>query len=254
MKSLIHFRLFKLNLGPYVFSPGLLPSIVTLFFVYVMMSLGIWQMERAEFKHHLETTMAERKDLPPVSLQELPHDELERRFLPVTVTGRFDPAQQFLFDNRIVNGRAGYDVYTPFHINNGESILVNRGWLPLGKTRQDLPDLTVTNKNVSFKGLLNTSPTKDFLLSDQVNQFSGWPMVLQYVIPAELESELGYPLMSMVLWLDENENYGYHRQLPVVNLNAEKNSGYAFQWFAMTIALLMIYFIVNTKKRNDTND
>lgn len=237
-----------------MFSPGLLPSIVTLFFVYLMMSLGLWQMERAEFKHNLEVNMNQRKDLAPVSLQELPHDEDARRFMPVVVHGRFDAAQQFLFDNRIVQGRAGYDVYTPFQLENGESILVNRGWLPQGKSRQDLPDIKVTEENVQLRGLLNKSPTIDFLLSDKVNQFTGWPMVLQYVEPAELDSLVGYSLMSMVLWLDAEENYGYYRQLPVVNLNPEKNSGYAFQWFAMTIALLMIYFIVNTKKTDKPND
>jgi len=33
-----------------------------------------------------------------------------------------------------------------------------------------------------------------------------------------------------------------------LNLNSAKNNGYAFQWFAMSFALLMIYFFVNTQR------
>jgi cytochrome oxidase assembly protein ShyY1 len=35
----------------------------------------------------------------------------------------------------------------------------------------------------------------------------------------------------------------------VLKLDSTKNTGYAFQWFAMMAALLVIYIAVNTKKR-----
>ena len=51
----------------------------------------------------------------------------------------------------------------------------------------------------------------------------------------------------MVIWLNENEAGSFEYDLPVLNLNATKNNGYAFQWFAMSLALLIIYIVVNTK-------
>jgi cytochrome oxidase assembly protein ShyY1 len=62
---------------------------------------------------------------------------------------------------------------------------------------------------------------------------------------------LGYELYDMIVWLDEGKSDAsagiYQYDLPVLNLNSAKNNGYAFQWFAMSLALLIIYLVVNTK-------
>ena len=55
----------------------------------------------------------------------------------------------------------------------------------------------------------------------------------------------------MVLWLNPEEVGGFEYDLPVLNLNAAKNNGYAFQWFAMSAALLIIYIVVNTKRQTE---
>jgi len=73
-------------------------------------------------------------------------------------------------------------------------------------------------------------------------------LVLKYVDLPELNKLLGYELYDMVLWLDQDEAGGFDYDLPVLNLNSAKNSGYAFQWFAMSAALLIIYLVVNTKR------
>ena len=65
---------------------------------------------------------------------------------------------------------------------------------------------------------------------------------------------LGYPVFNMVLWLDKDENHGFERVLPALNLGAAKNAGYAFQWYAMTFALLTIFVVVNFKKRENIDD
>ena len=85
MKSLLQARLFKLNIGPYTFSPGILPTIVTVFMLYVMVSLGQWQLSRADYKDNLHQKVSERKNLEPVSIQELPHAIDDRVFMPVNI-------------------------------------------------------------------------------------------------------------------------------------------------------------------------
>ncbi len=155
----------------------------------------------------------------------------------------------FYFDNRIVNGVAGYDVFTPFRMDDGNTILVNRGWLKQGRTRQDLPEFDTVTSTVSFKALLDRPPSKDFLLADNVHAELAWPMVLQYVDTQEISGMLGYEVMSMVLRLDKEADHGFYREIPVLKLDSAKNTGYAFQWFAMMTALLVIYVAVNTRKR-----
>ena len=73
-------------------------------------------------------------------------------------------------------------------------------------------------------------------------------MVLQYIDTQEISGMLGYEVMPMVLRLDKEADHGFYREIPVLNLDSAKNTGYAFQWYAMLVALLVIYIAVNTKK------
>ncbi len=251
LKRLFQARLVSFNIGAYRFSPGIFPSITTLGFVYLMLFMAQWQAGKAEYKDNLYDKIVARKDLPAISLQELPATDDERLFLPVIINGQYDTEHTFLLDNKILNGRVGYDVYTPLGLSDGRSILVNRGFLPQGRTRQDLPAFETPDEILDVRGLLDNVPSKTLVLADNVNQATSWPVVLQYIDNEELEKILGYPLFNMVLWLDKEENHGFTRTLPALNLNSAKNAGYAFQWYAMTIALLIIYSVVNIKKRDD---
>ena len=249
MKSLLHAKLFRLNIGPIVFSPGIVPTVVTLLVLYVMFTLGQWQHEKGEYISNLQDKINERKYLPPVGMDELPHDREDQVFLPVIVSGTFDAEHHFYFDNRIVNGVAGYDIFTPFRTDDGHAILVNRGWLKQGRTRQDLPEFDTVTSPVSFKALLDRPPSRDFLLAENVHGNVSWPMVLQYVDTQEISRMLGYEVMPMVLRLDQEAEHGFYREIPVLKLDSAKNTGYAFQWFAMMTALVVIYVAVNTRKR-----
>ena len=249
MNSLLRIKLIKLNIGPYTFSPGILPTIVTLFFIYVMISMAQWQATKAQYKVNLEEKIAERKNLPAISLDELPRTNDERLFLPVVVNGLYDADKYFLLDNRVVNGRVGYDVYTPLHRADDSVILVNRGFVVQGASRDHLPEVLTPDFEFSVKGLLDNPPSKTVVLADNVNQSNTWPVVLQYLDLEEVKTMLGKPVFDMIIRLDENEEYGFTRVIPALNLFSAKNTGYAFQWYAMTMALIIIYFTVNTKKR-----
>jgi len=214
-----------------------------------MVILGQWQYDKGEYINNLQHKINQRKHLSPVSMQELPHELDDQIFLPVTVNGTFDTEHHLYFDNRIVNGIAGYDIYTPFRMDDGSAILVNRGWLRQGRTRQDLPEFDTASSTISFKALLNKPPSKDYLLAENVHSNVAWPMVLQYIDTQEISDMLGYELMPMVLWLDKDADHGFYREIPVLKLDSAKNTGYAFQWLAMSAALLVIYLAVNIKKR-----
>src|SRR6185312_11348887 len=67
-----------------------------------------------------------------------------RRFQRVSVAGRYDAMYQFLLDNRINEGRAGYEVLTPLDLDDGRTVLVNRGWVPFSGYREKLPDVSLS--------------------------------------------------------------------------------------------------------------
>lgn len=250
MRTLFRTQLLKLNIGPYTFSPGILPTVLALFLVYLMLTLAQWQSDKAQYKENLEEKIAARKDLPAISLDELPRTLDERLYLPVIVRGEYEAEKYFLLDNRVLNGRVGYDVYSALKLSDGSAVLVNRGFLPQGKTRNDLPVVVSPGAPVTVKGLLDKTPPRGIVLRDNVNQSDTWPVVLQYLDVEEIKGMLGLPVFEMIIRLDENEEYGFARELPALNLNSAKNTGYAFQWYAMTLALIIIYLVVNTKKRD----
>jgi surfeit locus 1 family protein len=252
-------RLFSVSVGSYTFSPGLLSSLLTTALLYTMFSLGFWQLDRAEFKDTLQQKIVERKNLAPInlnaSLDMLPTTSEDRRYRPVNLVGRYDSAHSFLLDNKIFNGRVGYHVFTPLKIDDVTTVLVNRGFISQGATRQQLPNIISAKEPLAISGLLDMEPSRGLILADNVQDTTQWPAVLQYVDINEISELLGYSLYDMVLWLDkvevvDNTAGSFDYDLPVLNLNSAKNNGYAFQWFAMSLALLLIYLFVNTKKIN----
>ena len=244
MNTLLQARLFSLRVGPYVFSPGIIPTVVLL---YTMMYLGMWQLNKGEIRYQLQNTIESRKDLAPVEMHLLPADAQERRYLPVTLRGRFVNDKQFLHDNRVMNGMAGFHVYTPFVTDANTVLLINRGWLPQQRTRDVLPDVSVDESMITITGLVDNVPAKGFVLADQVYGVQ-WPMILQYLETPELSKLVGTELQPMIVWLAPDTGYGYQHEYPSLNLDSAKNTGYAFQWFAMSTALLIIFLVVNTRK------
>ena len=248
LQSLRQQRLLSINIAGYCFSPGLISSFITAFFLYVMISLGFWQLDRAEFKDTLQQKIEQRKNLAVAGIDELAESAEDRRFYPVSFTGEYDTAHTFLLDNKIFKGRVGYHVITPVKYGDNKAILVNRGFIKQGKTRESLPEIESFNGKITFNGLLDMEPSRGLVLAENVQDVSRWPVVLQYADIAELSQLLGYELYDMMLWLGEDEPGSYQYDLPALNLNSAKNNGYAFQWFALSFALLMIYIFVNTKR------
>ncbi len=249
IKDVRQYRLVSVRIFSYHFNPGVFSSLITASFLYIMMSLGLWQLDRAEFKDTLQQNITERKNLSPVSLNELPQSKQKRRYRPVNFIAEYDHEHSLLLDNKTFNGRVGYHVFTPVTINQTKTILVNRGFISQGKTRQHLPEIKTPIGKIEISGLLDLTPSHALVLADNVQETAQWPVVLQYIDLSEINQLLGVELYDMVLWLNQNESGSFEYDLHALNLNSAKNKGYAFQWFAMSLALFVIYIVVNTKQK-----
>lgn len=249
IKAITEYRLVSLRILSYHFNPGVFSTLITVAFLYTMISLAFWQMGRAEFKDTLQQKIIQRKNISPVTIEELPASSESRRYHPVKFIGEYDVQHSFLLDNITFDGHVGYHVFTPVKVNGAKTILVNRGFVSQGKTRDHLPEVDAPGGKIEISGLMDFSPSRTLLLAENVQETSRWPVVLQYVDLNEISQLLSYELYDMVLWLNPDETGSFEYDLPVLNLNAAKNSGYAFQWFAMSLALFIIYIVVNTKRK-----
>jgi surfeit locus 1 family protein len=238
-----------MQIGSLEFTPGRWSTAVTLILLGILVSLGFWQLDRAEQKRALLDQYGGGQKQTVLQLEADLKSAAGLNYQDAVVVGHYDNGHQFLLDNRTHAGQAGYQVLTPFAIRDTEvAVLVNRGWIPLGKSRDRLPDVTVHEERQRISGRLKIPPRKVFMLGDE-DPRQGWPWRIQQIRIESLSAELGRPLLPVVLLLDAEQPDGFVRQWrPLAGFGPERNIGYAVQWFGLAAVLLIIYLAVNTRR------
>lgn len=231
------------------FRPHSIPTVVTLLLLALLLGLGFWQLDRAQQKRDLLAAFARRSEAPAVVLSALDPADPDNRYRRVVVRGHYDDAHQILLDNQIHGGRPGYHVYTPLLTAEPRAaILVNRGWVPLGESRAERPSLPVVEAAVTVHGRLAQPANPGIRLGDALAD-PGWPKVVPYIDYPILGKVLGYPLSPAVVLLDPDAPAGFVRDWHPAfgGFGPQRHVGYAVQWFALAITLVVIYVIVNLR-------
>ena len=239
-----------MRLGRFEFTPGLWPTLATFVLLPLLLSLGMWQLERAAWKQTLVDEHTEHIRLPPMVLADWLSSADRPLYRRVTARGRYDLDHQVLLDNSIHQGRAGYHVLTPLElVQPAATVLVNRGWVPIGASRAQLPALPGPEAVVDVRALVTSPPEKRLRLDSVEEPHTGWPRVVQLIEPDKLEQSLGYRLLPVVLLLDAEAAHGFAREWrPVYGTTPDKHRAYAMQWFTLAALLALIYVGVNTHR------
>lgn len=243
-----------MKIGAFEFSPALWPTLATLVLLPLLVGLGMWQLERAAWKQALVDTHEESTLQAAVPVRSLLASGEEQQYRPVAALGIYDLDHQLLLDNRTFQGHAGYHVLTPLRLlDYDEVVLVNRGWVPLGRDRAVLPELPGPEDEVVVNAIVRLPPEKFFRLGMAEEAHAGWPKVVQELDMDRLEQRLGYALLPVILLLDQDDAYGFSRDWKAVyGVTPDKHSAYAMQWFTLALVLLLIYIGVNTRRITNT--
>ena len=238
-----------------------------LVFLPILLSLGVWQLDRGAEKRALLEQFEAMRNQPGVELGvalqhagKQPDKKAVLRYTKVRLEGRFDNQRTFLLDNRINRGRIGYEVLAPFRLakpvkENGQSIewvWVNRGWLAAGKTRADLPPVPPVSGLTIIEGLLDPQLGKPLVLSETA--FSGtWPEVVQRLDHAKMAGrlQLSDSMFAHQLRIDTANPAALDVIWQPVSMSPAKHTGYAVQWFAMAIALTFLYFYATVNRKSN---
>lgn len=224
------------------FRPGLAASLASAVLLPLFVSLGIWQLHRAEEKQEIMRQCGQRQSEPVLPANPGGWALEGNRCRRVELAGEWDAEHQFLLDNQIFNRQAGYQVLTPLRIEGtGLAVLVNRGWLPVGKDRRQLPDLAIQQAKLRTQATLDKFPSVGMRLKGAEIPTPGWPSVVQLLDAERLGERLGYRLLPYQVLLSANEPEGYVRDWKQASLDPEKNQGYALQWFSFALALSILY-------------
>ena len=253
-----------MRIGSRQFSPPLWASLLYVAILAGMLWLGNWQLDRAALKESLQQAAEAASNAQAIPLSSV--DDMKTAsdsYRRVSLTGRFDGERQFLWDNRTYKGRAGFEVIVPLQVADGSWVLVNRGWVAPGASRSVLPEValpvSVSGQDVSIEGFLSR-PSKGFASGDAVPVEGSWPRMLQFFDYDAIAQALGATVIPTVVQAQSVSADGLDITVPtpgpewlVANWQPAasgpaKHYSYAFQWFAMAIALSILFVIVNTRK------
>ncbi len=231
------------------FKQTLLGLFATVFLVSLFAGLGRWQLHRADEKTQILETYRERATQPAAALPARLADPERWRYRKVRVTATAAAARQFLLDNQIRESRPGFNVLTPFKPAHGESFLVDRGWVPLGASRNDPPDVSIPDKPLHLEGLIYVPYAEPFSLGGMDDGELGWPRIIQFLDFNTLGQRLGEPLRPFTLRLDPASEHGYLRDWPLIAVSPNKHLAYAFQWFALALGVVAVFVVLTLRRK-----
>jgi surfeit locus 1 family protein len=207
-------------------------------------------LNRAHEKERLAARLGVlAKDAPvALSVADVKAEEVEWRH--VTARGRFDPRGTVLIDNRIRRGVAGYHVVMPLEVGkmsggDGRYVLVNRGWIAGNPDRSRLPEVRTPEGVVEISGVA-VVPTRRFLeLSDRAPEGPVW----QNLTLDRYRHAFKTALQPVLIQQDSPLDDGLAREWDPPNLGVDMHYGYAFQWAALSLTILVFYLVTHVRRR-----
>ncbi len=228
--------------------------LVTLLAIALMIKLGFWQLSRGAEKQaimdqHISATSVGSLPLQDEQVLELVKSPQQT----VTWQGELHPRHYFLIENKIHEGQVGYEVIALATLPASHKYVpVNLGWVPAAAERTTLPKITLPEQPLQLTGHVYI-PEQPFLLSAQQPELV-WPVRLLYPELRLLTELSGYALAPFIVRLNDDAEFGYIRDWPIVVMKPEKHYAYALQWFGLAFAALVVFMFASCKRPGSKNN
>jgi surfeit locus 1 family protein len=183
----------------------------------------------------------------PVALPREVRDWHAWRFRPVVLDGEFDARHQILVDNKVHDGRVGFQVVAPLRLADGRTVLIDRGWVAAGATRAVLPQPPLPAGVVSLRGRIDL-PAPAYWRSGNETLSAG--TVWQHLETADFTRATGVAVLPIVVRaLDMPGNAGLVIDDALPDAGIDKHLSYMVQWyaFAAMAAGLWLWFDVRPR-------
>lgn len=230
--------------------PGWIPTVAALAGVALTLSAAYWQFGRAAYKTGLQHEYDTRQALPPLDLNAGILSPEVMQYRKVRVAGTYLAQNAIFLDNRVRSGRAGYEYIVPLRIGGSDTfVLVNRGWLPGGQFRTELPKIELPGGTVLVTGSAVGPGGGALELSSQMVEGRVWQSL-------DLERYRQYErldVLAFVIREESDSNDGFDRSWPAPGFGVRTHQSYAVQWlfFAGLIVFFYVYYGLIRKKPAD---
>ena len=202
--------------------------------------LGRWQMDR-----RAETLAEINRVVSNYSAAPVPFAEARDQFTQldpakewtqVELKGSYDVAGQRVVRNRPLNGQPGYEVVVPFHLATGETVVIDRGWLPIGNENPGSPDSVPEPPSGDVTAVVRLKHPEPGL---QRGAPEG--QLASIDLPA-YAAELGYPLLTGAYGQLASETPPAEEMpvpFPMPSTEEGTHLSYSLQWFAFGVLMFV---------------
>ena len=226
------------------FRPRLLSTLAAAAAVLATLWLGNWQLDRAAQKGRLQQRM-EQGAHAPIHLGPAKVDPADLVYYAVEAGGEFEAKGTVYLDNRVQAGVAGYEVVTPLRLNGGRMhVLVIRGWVRGGATRDRLPEVATPGGQVQVEGLAVPGNPPLFELSREVRSGRLW----QNVTVERYAEAFGLELQPIMIRQQNDLGDGLLREWKRPDAGIDRHRAYALQWFSLGLAVAVLYAVLNVRR------
>lgn len=223
----------------------LAPTLFTIPVVLICVALGVWQLQRLDWKRGLiaqrEAAIAAAPVSPPQTLAEARALE----FHPVVDGGVFLNGREIDLNATGPRGDAGFHVLTPLREAAGRIVFVNRGFVPVELKDPARRPAGQFAGAVHIRGLLRVPPEKKpgWFVPDNRPDINYWFWI---DLPAMAAADHLSPAEVAPFYIDADAtpNPGGWPQGGTTLLDLPNNHlQYAITWFSLAAAALVIYVL-----------
>jgi len=226
-----------------------IPASLIIATLVLLISLGFWQLDRADEKRAIEGQIASANsgDVEFVTSVEFLKD---KEYYHVRLQGSYVGDKQFIYDNQIVDQISGYYVLTPLVLKgDSKAVLINRGFIPWNGRRDKLADIDIGEELTEVKVQIS-KPVKRMEL--EASELTGdFPVLIQALDLDEMSTIASLDFASVVGLLSPETENGFVRQWEPYTGSIERHIGYAIQWFLMAFVLAFIGIRLALKQRKN---
>ena len=229
------------------------PFIAAVLVVAVGVSLGNWQLRRAEQKLALQQQMLARAEFEPVNANAVaPEPETApEEFRRVLAEGEFISSWSVYLDNRPYQGRAGFYLLMPFKLAGSEqSVLVMRGWFPRDATdRERIPEIAVPKGVIRLEGRVRASTGKLMQLGKAAALQPG--AIAQNIDIEDVARASKLSLQTFIIEQTNDTADGLVRDWPIPSVGIDTHKGYAFQWYILALVAALFFLLTGFKRASN---
>ena len=237
------------------FRPQLWPTLFTIPALITLIALGGWQLQRLAWKENIIAKIETAQNQPAVSLTQLPNQLSEWEFRQIKLHGRYRHDKELHLGARHYRKQLGYHIITPFMLTGGDTILVNRGWVPTDKRNPSSRPETQTTDEQEIAIMLRTPKGRTLFAPDNDPAHNAWfwvdlPEMIKHL---NIKRIIGYAEA-----ISQPKSYTGHAELPIPIGGRfylrNDHLLYAITWFSLAVVLMVVYVLYhrNPIKNNDT--